>query len=1150
MGNKLAHTLVRYIRGLVSARPVKDATDGQLLERFVGRHEEAAFAALVQRYGRLVLSVCRQVLRHEHDAEDAFQATFLVLAKKAGSIRKGEAIGSWLYGVALRIARKAKMSIDSRRRTEARSSDRLKPPGLGAQPVSEAALAELQRHLAEAVDQLPAKYRRPFILCCLAGKSREDVARELGWKKGTVSSRVAKARALLGERLARRGVALPAALCAGVLAQDAAAAALTPALAAATVRGALLFLAGRPAGAVSSRALGWAEAALRPLMAAKLKAGAALLLLLGILAAGAGLAARPARPAAAVPAPAARTEGPAVRPVRADGHGDPLPPGALVRLGELRWRPGARISRVAFSPDGTRLASWGNFLYHHDRLSLWDTATGKELRTELLAENWLAEFAWCADGRGFAVLGPSQAAADFLVWEFTDPRAKNPARARPGPLAAGREVAVGQAPEHYGPFAITADGRRLAAYHAGGAHKPEAVLFELAPAPTARRLKAVRTIKDLPAGVGALAFSRDGRALFAFSHADPRAPVETLAVYDTRTGRRQKTLTIPMALHQGGRKTFALSPDGSLLALGLTDGTLRLIDLTTGRPVRSLARHVTKGRADPWNGVSTVAFSPDGRRLITGGRDNALKVWDVGTGREVFDLRGHHSWPEATAFSADGKRIASAGQDSLIRLWDAATGRDLRPPRGHSHTVWGLAVSRDGRRALTNGWDGTARLWDLRTGSQVWQVSHDSGDSPAVLLDGRTVLTRWQGRWRLWDGMTGKEKPPPGDLARGRGNALGLSPDGGTLLSAEDGTVTLWSWPGGQRLRQIRAEGKVHRALLTPDGRTVLTWASGGPVALWDRHTGRNQGTLPVRVGMYPDLAALTTDGLLVVAGKQEPAGKERIVVCDVRARKVVREFPVEAGGRVFYLMAVAVSGDGRTVAVGQNDGRAVLYEVASGQVRRVLRGHREAVSTLAFTPDGKLGTTSLDHTGLVWDVTLKAGGPAPPVPLAEAERAKLWNALGDPRAQPAFAALAQLAADPPAAVALVRRHLPPARGIDDAALDRLVQALQDKRYQVRRRAYRELDGHGEMIVAGIKRRLAQAQDLELRARLQAFLKKHDRAEATPERLREIRAVQLLEELATPEALALLGELARGNANAGRTLEAARALERCRPAKR
>jgi WD40 repeat protein len=245
-------------------------------------------------------------------------------------------------------------------------------------------------------------------------------------------------------------------------------------------------------------------------------------------------------------------------------------------------------------------------------------------------------------------------------------------------------------------------------------------------------------------------------------------------------------------------------------------------------------------------------------------------------------------------------------------------------------------------------------------------------------------------------------------------------------------------------------------------------------------------------------------------------------------------------------LLGLAVSSDGRTVAVGQSDGNAMVYEVITGQVRRRLTGHREAIPGLAFTLDGRLVTASCDHTCLVWDVSLRAGGPPTRRALAEKEKKRLWEELGRPTAESAFRALEKLAGDPQGAVALIRRQLPPANGIDNAALDRIVKDLDSVQFKIRQQASRALDRLGESAVAGVRIRLAKAESLELRLRLEAFLHKYGSAKPSAERLREVRALELLEDLATPEACALLRDLARGNANARRTQEATRALKRCR----
>jgi RNA polymerase sigma factor (sigma-70 family) len=174
-------------------------SDGQLLEWFVNQREEAAFAALVRRHGPMVMSVCRRVLRNSHDAEDAFQATFLVLAEKAPRLRQPELLANWLYGVAYRTA------LHARQRASRRSErEREAVTQSASNSDSELESRELRRVLDEELQSLPEKYRAPLVLCYLEGMTNEEAARMLGWPSGSMSYRLARGRELLRERMESR----------------------------------------------------------------------------------------------------------------------------------------------------------------------------------------------------------------------------------------------------------------------------------------------------------------------------------------------------------------------------------------------------------------------------------------------------------------------------------------------------------------------------------------------------------------------------------------------------------------------------------------------------------------------------------------------------------------------------------------------------------------------------------------------------------------------------------------------------------------------------------------------------------------------------------------------------------------------------------
>ncbi|HEV3443099.1 MAG TPA: sigma-70 family RNA polymerase sigma factor [Gemmataceae bacterium] len=274
------NVVLRHLRRVAFLHDHDRLSDGQLLEQFLLQREEAAFEALVRRHGAMVLGVCRRVLRHEADAEDAFQATFLVLVRKAGTVQPRDHVGHWLYGVAYRTALRAK-ALEARRRMKERAAPR--PQGH-----QDGIWQDVLPLLDQELSGLPEKYRIPVVLCDLEGKSRKEVARILGCLEGTLSSRLARARTLLARRLCRRGVILSGGALASVLSAHGASSSVPVGLVSGTIKMALPLAAGQAAATacVSANVLTLTEGVLKAMLLTKVKT--ATVILCGVAALGMG----------------------------------------------------------------------------------------------------------------------------------------------------------------------------------------------------------------------------------------------------------------------------------------------------------------------------------------------------------------------------------------------------------------------------------------------------------------------------------------------------------------------------------------------------------------------------------------------------------------------------------------------------------------------------------------------------------------------------------------------------------------------------------------------------------------------------------------------------------------------------------------------
>jgi len=328
----VSHTIQALLRRLRGADPAAEAADADLLERFTARRDPVAFADLVARHGPMVLGVCQRLLRDAHDAEDAFQATFLVLARRAGGLRRGDPLGPWLYGVACRTAAHARASR-ARRHDRERRASAMSP---AAEPTPSLLWEDLRPVLDEEIRRLPEAYRVPVILCYLAGKTYDEAAREIGCAKGTVATRLLKARRVLRDRLSQRGLALPSAGLPALLAGNSRAA-LPAALLQSTIQSATTSAAPPAVAALTAEVLKTMTVSKTKVLAAVVATGVALAAGAGTLAYRAA-AGDPARPGGGAP-PAA--EAAADEPPWGDEHGGLQ---VRARARQARWAAGETIA--------------------------------------------------------------------------------------------------------------------------------------------------------------------------------------------------------------------------------------------------------------------------------------------------------------------------------------------------------------------------------------------------------------------------------------------------------------------------------------------------------------------------------------------------------------------------------------------------------------------------------------------------------------------------------------------------------------------------------------------------------------------------------------------------------------------------------------